>query len=57
MENILEMYDDQITREITSQLNFNRVGKTITFEIDGVDSFIHVRQAKYVIKEKKNFKL
>ena len=55
MESIFNNYDNYIVRsqyktyEATSETNFNRDGGIITFEIEGSDSFLNIKQAKYSI--------
>ncbi|VVC36938.1 Hypothetical protein CINCED_3A010364 [Cinara cedri] len=54
----LNKYDDHIIRsqyktyEATSETNFNRDGDVITFEIEGSDSFLSIKHAKYNISGK-----
>lgn len=58
MEQIFNKYDDYIIRtqyktyEPLSEINFNRDGGIITFEIEGSDSFLNVKNAKYIISGK-----
>ena len=58
MENVFEKYNKYIERaqyktyEAVSEMNFNKDGGVITFEIEGSDSFLSVKRAKYIINGK-----